>query len=247
MGLRSVASNWRRACGRALSWGLRRGQAIPRRVTLVRLTDAEQGDDVELLDAWRGGDRTAGSRLVARHFAAVYRFIGRRVSDTTVARDLAQRTFVVLLETRDRLAADVRLRAWVIGIARNVVLRWFRENRRAPAAPAPEESIVSPSRVVAAREEQSLLRAALQTLPEELRTTLELHYWDELSTAEIGAVLGVAAGTVKWRLSRGRALLRERIAELAPTAAMCSSTLERLEHWARIAGAAGTDDPGTSR
>lgn len=202
---------------------------------LSRLSDAGPGDDdAELLAAWRGGDRSAGNQLVARHFSAVYRFIRRRVSDTTVARDLAQRTFVVVLETRDRLDVEVRLRAYAIGVARNVLLRHFRDDRRAPATPASDESIVSPSRVVAAREEQSLLRAALQTLPEDLRATLELHYWDELSTAEIGAVLGIAAGTVKWRLSRGRAVLRERIAELAPTAAMRTSTLDRLEHWARI-------------
>lgn len=197
--------------------------------------------DLALLEAWRDGDRKAGNRLVTRHFPSVYRFLCRRVMDGVAAKDLAQRTFLALLESSARLDPSARMRAYVLGIANNLMLRHFRDAQRPAVSLGAEQSVVSPSRAVAQREEQSLVRTALANLPVDLRTTLELHYWDDLTTAEIGAVLGIAAGTAKWRLSRGRALLREEIASIAATAQVRESTLSRLDDWARAVAPASED------
>ncbi len=197
-----------------------------------------ESSDAELLAAWRSGDADSGSELVARHFQAVYRFFRRKVDDPDLAKDLTQKTFLTCLEKRDRLRDDLRFKAFVLGIGRNMLLRQLRtfgkqaeREERVGADPTP--TATSPSQVVAMREEQRLLLLALRSLPLDLQMTIELHYWEQLTTAEIGEVLEVASGTVKWRLSRARELLRAKIGELASSAALRESTLGNLEHWAK--------------
>lgn len=209
--------------------------------------DEDETDDAALLAAWRAGDRRAGNRFVDRHFAAVYRFSRRRLPDAASAKDITQRVFLACLEASERIESTTRMRVYVLGIARNLVLRLFRDANRQARDGALEASVVSPSRVAAEREEQALLRAAMAALPDDLRNTLELHYWDELTTAEIGVLLGVAPGTIKWRLSRGRALLRQRIAEMSATRELRDSTLQRLDHWARQAGASDDETEAPER
>lgn len=188
-------------------------------------------NDNALLRAWGEGDRAAGDALVRQHFASVYRFLRRRLVDPAATKDLAQRTFLACLEHRGTIDVEIRFRAWAIGIARNLLLRHMRDHARAQqhqVVAVPEVSAPSPSGVAVAHQERSILLAAMQSLPEDLRATIELHYWEELTTREIGAVLGIAAGTVKWRLSRARTLLRERI-EAAPAPPLArAATLRRL-------------------
>jgi RNA polymerase sigma-70 factor (ECF subfamily) len=203
-----------------------------------------EGEDDALLEAWRAGDRVAGNTLVRRHFPTVYRFLRRRLDDPAAAKDIAQRTFLTCLEIRERLDEAVRFRAFVLGVARNLLLRHVRdEMRRRVNTPRDDpRSLTSPSRVAADREEHDLLLAALRALPEDLQSTLELHYWEDLTTAEIGAVLGVAAGTVKWRLHRARELLREHIAAAEVPPGLRDSTLSRLDIVARELGAPPPED-----
>jgi RNA polymerase sigma factor (sigma-70 family) len=69
----------------------------------------------------------------------------------------------------------------------------------------------SPSRIVALRQEQHAVLAALHELPLDLQIALELYYWEELTVGEVAQVLEVPEGTVKSRLHRARQLLRERL------------------------------------
>jgi RNA polymerase sigma-70 factor (ECF subfamily) len=192
--------------------------------------------DLELLEAWRGGDKVAGDALVERHFASVYRFFRRKL-DVDTAKDLAQKTFLTGLEAERRIRDDLRFKAFVLGVARNILLQHLRASgrkaEREAAVPDPESTAESPSRVVALRQEQQILLAALQALPVDLQMTIELHYWEDLTTREIAEVLEVPAGTVKWRLSRARELLRERINEAVQEKDLRDSTLGRLDEWAR--------------
>lgn len=205
--------------------------------------DALVHDDVALLAQWRAGDRAAGNTFVDRHFAAVYAFVRRRIADGTAAKDLAQQTFLACLEAGDRFAPAHGVRVYVLGIARNLLFRHFR-GARGPVEPAAQaRSTPTPSRILLQAQEHALVREVLAELPTPLRTTLELHYWDELSVVEIAALLELPAGTVKWRLHRGRALLRERLetAEVPPE--LRASTLRTLD---RLTGASqpttGHDD-----
>jgi len=198
---------------------------------------ADERTDVALLDAWRAGDSEAGSELVGRHFSSVFRFLRRRVADAESARDLAQETFETCVEIRERVEPGVRFRAFVLGIARNLLLRHRRADAKQRQRDVRDEGGLqsprtSPSGAVAVREEQRLLLEALRRLPAELQVTLELHYWEELTTDEIATVLGVAQGTIKWRLASARDRIRTELQSMAH-ADLVDSTVRDLDRWAR--------------
>ncbi|WP_275943097.1 sigma-70 family RNA polymerase sigma factor [Pseudenhygromyxa sp. WMMC2535] len=90
-----------------------------------------------------------------------------------------------------------------------------------------------PSSVIAERQEQRLLLEGLRAISVNYQVVLELHYWEQLSTKEIAAVLGVPAGTVRSRLQRAREALEAAIGALSRSPAMLESTLTRLDDWAQ--------------
>jgi RNA polymerase sigma factor (sigma-70 family) len=190
---------------------------------------AAEPSDGELLTAWRGGDTRAGNTIVARHARAVLRFFRRKLD--VGAEDLVQRTFVAAVEGRDRVEQTNGFRAYVLGIAHHELMRHFKRKGRSELPPLDGPTAVSPSAAVRMLEEQRLLLVALRTLPLDLQITLELHYWEEMTTAEIATVLGVAAGTIKWRLSRARALLAEAIEAIPADANLRRSAVDGLDRW----------------
>jgi RNA polymerase sigma-70 factor (ECF subfamily) len=206
-------------------------------------TMVEAADDFALLRAWQDGDREAGSELVRRHFQTLYRFFRHKIDECP--RDLIQRTFLTCVEICDRLPNDRGFRAFLLGIARNKLLHHVRgRERQARAlglAANAGESRHSPSQVIAARQEQRLLLRGLRMLPLDMQIALELYYWENLKIAEIAAVLDVAPGTIKARLSRAKDRLRLHIAELAQSEDLRRSTVDDLGHWARSLRAAASD------
>jgi RNA polymerase sigma-70 factor (ECF subfamily) len=193
--------------------------------------NADRADD-ELLAAWRDGDRTAADVLVQRHIASLYRFFEPRVGSHTA--DLVQRTFMAAVEARDRVEDGLRFRAFLFGIARNLLLMHQRSAARKGRV-IDDEPITgvdlgpTPSRVASLRQQQSLLLRALRRLPLDMQITLELFYWEELSRTEIAAVLGVEANTIKSRLQRARTQLKDLICELDPKTGRI--TADALDEW----------------
>jgi RNA polymerase sigma factor (sigma-70 family) len=190
--------------------------------------------DEALLASWRAGDQGAGRALVARNLDGVARFFLSKVS--AGVDDLVQRSFLALLERSAQIPAGVAVRAYLFGIARNLLLRRFRDEYRDgrhidELTTSVADLGSSPSAVLDHRERVQLLYAALQALPLDFQISLELFYWEELTAAEIGVVLGVPEGTVRSRLRRARELLGERLKALAP--ALGDDTLADLERWAR--------------
>jgi RNA polymerase sigma factor (sigma-70 family) len=154
------------------------------------------------------------------HFPPVYRFIARRVGPA-LAEDLAAETFATAY--RRRAAFDpgrASLRSWLYGIATNLVRNHWRAEQHLLALDArlvPEVDLSgSPEAAdqrVAAAMLAPKLAAGLARLTREQRDVLLLHAWAELSHEEIAAVLEVVPGTVRSRLSRARAALREHLGQ----------------------------------
>ena len=197
------------------------------------IDSADVRDDLELLEAWRAGDRRAGDELFVRHFDAVYRFFRNKV-DANID-DLIQKTFLTCVEKRDRFRGDSSFRTFMLGIGRMTLLRHYRDKKRDMARFDPLESSIfdldpSPSRVVVAHKDHELLLEGLRRLPFDLQVALELHYWEGMTGAEIAEVLEVPVGTAKSRLRRGREQLEAGVAELAN--GRTGLTLPVLDEWA---------------
>jgi RNA polymerase sigma-70 factor (ECF subfamily) len=175
----------------------------------VELTDAEV-ITASLSDAVRFGE------IFDRHFAEIDRYLARRVG-TTLADDLAAETFVVAFRSRARFdPAAPDARPWLFGIAANLVRRHWRTERRRLRAyartgvdPVDQGDADDIARRVDAVSARPLLAGALASLSRADREILLLFAWAELSYEEIAVALGVPVGTVRSRLSRARARIRE--------------------------------------
>lgn len=194
--------------------------------------------DTDLLMRWRGGESAAGERLFARHFARVERFFVNKVDPDHVA-DLVQETFVACVEGRDRIRDGGRFRSYLLGIAHNV-LRGFLRRKYSASIDSLDHSIASlsqsPSSVLAKQDDQRLLLEALRSLPVRYQVVLELHYWEDLGTADIAEVLAVPQGTARSRLRRAREALEAALARLSRARDKLESTLTRLDDWAAACG-----------
>lgn len=170
--------------------------------------------DEELFTKWHEGDRQAGAALVERYFDAVERFFATK-ANPQAAEDLVQIAFSRCIESAGRWRQSGTFRAFLFGIARNVLLEHIRGRVRDGRSDAElhESAVIDLvpglSTQLAARDERRHLVAALQRLPLDLQSLLELHYWEDLSMEELAATFGVPPGTIKSRLYRARQLLKD--------------------------------------
>jgi RNA polymerase sigma factor (sigma-70 family) len=203
-------------------------------------------DDAALLLAWRQGDATAGRKLVARHFAAVYRFFANKLGADVD--DLVQQTFLAIVEGRDRMR-DSGFRPYLFGTARNRLMRHFRDRGAVDDECSVDQLQAAQHSVaegLAQRHEQRLLLRALRRLPIDLQIAVELAYWEGLTDREVAEILEMPVGTLKSRLRKARSLLATSMAALAESRALLESTTAGLDGWvASIRAAMEPDAPGS--
>jgi len=191
--------------------------------------------DVELLDAWRGGDRRAGELLFERHYEAIRRFFHNKLEFGVD--DLIQQTFLACVESRERIRGDSSFRTYLFAVAVNRLRKHFRgqyrgEDRIDFGVTSIHDLGPSPSVVVAGRQEQRLLLEALRRIPLDHQIILELYYWERLTSAEIAGVLDVPHGTARTRIRRAKQLLEEQLRALQGDRALVESTIADLDAWA---------------
>lgn len=167
--------------------------------------------DDELLRAWADGDQGAGASLYRRYFDALYRFFRTKAPDAY--EDLVQVTMMECMRSKERYRGDAPFRAFLFAVARNCLLHHFRSRGRDRLDFDASRSSVAdldprPSTIVGRNAESTRLLEAMRRVPLDLQVVLELHYWEELSTAELATVLEIPQGTVKSRLRRAREALR---------------------------------------
>ncbi|HWO21413.1 MAG TPA: RNA polymerase sigma factor [Kofleriaceae bacterium] len=186
------------------------------------------------MEAWLQGDRAAGAELFALHYRNVARFFHNKVSESAQD-DLTNETFLACLRSMPRFRGQANFRTFLFAIARNVLVDHIRR-LKLPAARLDSETDVddtpddspdtSPIDNVVQHEEQQVLMTALSRIPRIHRIVLELYYWDDLTAAEVGDLLGIPTATVKTRLRDGREHLKEQLRKVAasPEALRSSST-----------------------
>lgn len=196
---------------------------------------SERGDG-ELLAAWQAGDRRAGAALFDRHFKSVARFVRAKVWSEEEVDDVVQSTFVACFEAPARFRGEGSLRGYLLGIAWHKLQKLYAERARR-SIDVEEVSVHAlgpgPSTALARRAEQRLLLAGLRRLPLQFQVVLELSYWEEMTAAAIGAVLGEPEGTVRTRLRRAKELLAGHLRRLEAAPALLESTIGDLDGWAR--------------
>jgi RNA polymerase sigma-70 factor (ECF subfamily) len=177
-----------------------------------------------------GDDDARFRHLYESTYNDLVRFAQRRV-DPNFVEDLAAETFLVAWRRFDQLPAEPGdARAWLFGIARNLLLNAHRGERRRGALEVRIAEAVSTraatddADVVARRVD---LSRAWQRLTAQHQETLALTVWDDLTSSEAAIVLGISPVAYRLRLSRARRALRTLTDHLAQPAALPGRTTER--------------------
>jgi RNA polymerase sigma factor (sigma-70 family) len=163
--------------------------------------------------------------LFRRHAPHIQRYVVRRLGPD-VADDIVAETF--LLAFRQRNSYDLArsdARPWLYGIATNLIgrhrraeIRLYRALARTGADPVTEPFTDRVDDRVSAGHASRQLATALARLSADLRDTILLAAWSDLSYEEIAVALGVPTGTVRSRLSRARTKLRQTLGDTDPSA-----------------------------
>ena len=175
-------------------------------------------DDATLVERSRNGDLEAFNQIVRRYQLRVYNLAARILGDRTAAEDVAQDTFVSAYKALARFRGG-SLRAWLLRIASNLCYDRLRSAKRRPEQSL-DEAMESPGFHVPSRdpspEQQAISREihdhvqrAILELPFDQRNTIMLVDVQGLSYQEAAEAMDVSMGTVKSRLSRARAAVRD--------------------------------------
>ncbi|MGO4461012.1 RNA polymerase sigma factor [Streptomyces sp. M-16] len=161
-------------------------------------------------------DHQLFAEIYDAHAGAVYAHAIRMTADRAGAEDIVSLTFLEAWRLRDSFDRVTSHRAWLFGIATNVIRNTRRTARRHSDAMArlpPPGTVPDPADTVVSRitdaDRASAALAVLNRLRRTDREILVLHVWSGLSHDEVAQACGVSVGTVRSRLSRARARLRK--------------------------------------
>ena len=162
-------------------------------------------------------------RQALSHADGLYNFARWLARDPLEAEDLVQETYARALGSAQQFEAGSNLKAWLFRILRNAFIDRRRRSRRETSYAEDLDAEGEPAEAVLDELQLDQIRAlvaedvfaAVHALPEPFRTVILLDL-EGMTEAEVANVLGCATGTVKSRLSRARAALRDRLAGYRP-------------------------------
>jgi len=187
--------------------------------------------DADVAALAKEGREPAFRELVRRYERPVFSLIFRMVRDREMAEDLAQDTFIKVLNNIDRYRPEFKLSSWLFKIANNVTIDHLRKRQLATvsldgsphaqtAAEAQATSLDVESRgesaleAIESRELGSAIERAIGRLRPEYRSCILLRHVEGRSYEEIAATLDLPLGTVKTYIHRARHELREALEDL---------------------------------
>lgn len=187
--------------------------------------------DAEVVVLAQQGREPAFRELIRRYERPVFSLIFRMVRDGTVAEDLAQDTFIKVLNHLDKYRPEFKFSSWLFKIANNVAIDHLRRRQldtvsmdgsphAATAAEAESSSFQladqaeSPLDELASRELGAIIEQAIGSLRPEYRNCIMLRHVEGRSYEEIAATLDLPLGTVKTYIHRARQQLREALEHL---------------------------------
>jgi RNA polymerase sigma-70 factor (ECF subfamily) len=156
-----------------------------------------------------------------RHRPRVWRLVARLAGDPDLADDLTQEVSLRAFRSFGEFRGEASVYTWLYRIAVNVVLRYRERRRETVSLDQPEvaelraDEAASPETTALRSDLRATVWAALERLPDDLRTTLILQVYEGLKYREVARVLNIPVGTVKSRLHTAMQRLREELKEHA--------------------------------
>jgi len=210
-----------------------------------------QSDEAALLADLQAGSEQAFAQLIARYHQPLYSLIARSLQDPADASDITQEVFIKAFRNIRGFHGEASLRTWLYRIALHEASnqrRWWSRHKRqevtidaplGPDADSDGESLslaatladggCSPYDHAARKELRERVEAALRQVPEAFRAVVVLREIEGCGYEEIADILQVNLGTVKSRLTRGRAVLRTLLAAERPAPQAVPSIASALD------------------
>ena len=177
--------------------------------------------DEELVLLARQGDADAFDQLVLRHQSAAFRAALSALHVPEDAEEVAQDAFVRAWSKLHRFRGDSSFKTWLLTIVWNQAMTrrrrlsgWFGRGTAFESVPEPVAGGRQQDAALHDEQMQDHARRAIRALTPKLRDALLLAQSGEYGYDEIGSMLGIPTGTVKWRVSEARRKVRERLATL---------------------------------
>lgn len=165
------------------------------------------------------GEQNAYGELVARYEKAVIASAASVTHNRHMAEDSAQDAFITAWIKLNMLREPEKYGAWVCRIAKNCAKNTVMRFQSFLSLDDPDNPVYNicdneQSHIqdtYEQSEEHSLLRESIERLPEKVKRIIRLHYFEDLSVAEIAEKMGISEGTVKWQLHDGRKRIRKEL------------------------------------
>jgi RNA polymerase sigma factor (sigma-70 family) len=168
-------------------------------------------NESELISAYIQGDESAFAALVNRYKSKIYTTIYLVVKDSYVAEDLMQDTFIKAIKTlkEGRYNEEGKFLPWILRIAHNLAIDYFRRAKRYPNVVFEDGSSVfnsltfadeSVESVQITKESHEHLRSMIKKLPNQQREVLVMRHYEDLSFQEIAEATGVSINTALGRM-----------------------------------------------
>ena len=175
-----------------------------------------ESDANQLAETARRGDRAAAVRLIELFYERIYAFLRRLAANDADAADLTQRTFGRVWQALPTFAGRSSVSSWMHSIAYHVYVDWRRADRHTEprsnewwaARSAPE---ARPDEIVALADSAAAVYGSVEELEPDLRHTVQLHYYQNLTLHETADAMGVATSTVKYRLRQALTELQRKL------------------------------------
>jgi RNA polymerase sigma-70 factor (ECF subfamily) len=182
--------------------------------------------DHALIEATKNGDEAAFAIIVTRYRNPITNYLYRFLNDYEEAVDLAQETFVRVYFAIDRYHTDYAFSTYIYRIATNLAISEIRKRKRRSLLSLtglfqseaddttefqPTDDKALPDKVLIDDEQGRVIARAIATLPPKYRVPVILRDIEGKSYEEIASILELGLGTTKSRISRARALLKEKL------------------------------------
>lgn len=180
-------------------------------------------DDQQLIQQCLSGDTQAFGELVLRYQDRLFNALMMMVNSHEDARDLAQESFVHAFRKLSSFRGDSQFYTWLFRIAVNATISFRRKHARRKTSsvdlarentgdePTDDRQDISPSHRLEVNEQQAVVQQALSELSDEFRTALVLTEIEGLSYEEAAAICECPIGTIRSRIHRARAELKEKL------------------------------------
>jgi len=187
--------------------------------------------DQALVERAQAGDKHAFELLVAKYQRKLARLLSRFIRDSAEVEDVAQEAFIKAYRALPSFRGDSAFYTWLYRIGINTAKNYLvSQGRRAPTTTGfdAEEAesfedadqlrdVNTPEAVMLTKEIGQTVNAAMEALPEDLRTAITLREIEGLSYEEIAEVMNCPIGTVRSRIFRAREAIAERLRPLLGT------------------------------